>query len=137
MLKRILACLISAPLLSLFLILIEIYVYPPNNPEEYYKYWPLWGRFEIETMIQLLIYFVLGIPTSLLIDYLYNKIGVRSAIRLYFIKLLLYTLVAVSLGSMLAYENSFEAILQLGIIPVLTYFHVLFLIRREYKITNL
>lgn len=78
------------------------------------------------------VYLVLGIPVSYLVDYLTGKTNIKTIKKIYCFKLASYIFICILL-LLLLYEVEFMAGLQLIVIPVLIGFHVLYLLRREFK----
>ncbi|RAZ77714.1 hypothetical protein DP120_09535 [Planococcus halotolerans] len=78
------------------------------------------------------VYLFLGIPVSYLVDYLTGKANIKTIKKIYCFKLVLYLFISLLL-LLLLYNVEFIVGLQLIVIPVLIWFHVLYLLRREFK----
>ncbi|MBT2581251.1 hypothetical protein [Planococcus sp. ISL-109] len=86
-------------------------------------------------MFATLVFVLIGIPVSYGVDYVAKKMHNHSHVQSYLVKLVLYTMIAVFM-IMLTFErgSALDLVPISGIIgPVLIGYHVLFLIRKEYR----
>ncbi|MFC0236414.1 hypothetical protein [Fictibacillus phosphorivorans] len=126
----------SALISSMLLVITEYFSFSSTAERtDYYEYYSPFSSFLLYTAFQIPFYIILGIPVTYLIDFICKKIDVKTKVRLYFVQLFLFTLVAFLLPIIARGEIAKETIVYFGLIPVLTYFHVL-LIVRKYLISN-
>ncbi len=130
------AIIVASPLSSLIINYISQLLMPVTAQESYYEYWTFWGGVFIVAIYQVPIYIIVGIPVTLLIDWIIKDTKSNSNEKTYFPQLLLYTLSALALGSYLfLLSNSIESLIVV-VIAVYTYFHILFLLRTRFKVVN-
>lgn len=82
-----------------------------------------------------LVFVLIGIPVSYGVDYVAKRMQSRSHVQSYLVKLTLYLMIAVGI-IMLTFErgSALDLVPISGIVgPVLIGYHVLFLIRKEYR----
>jgi hypothetical protein len=121
----------SGVISSIFLVIYEYFSFPTTAERvDYYEYYSPFGTFLILTAFQIPIYIIFGIPVTYLIDFICEKTGVETNVKLYFVRLFLFTLVAFLLPIIAIQDFAMDAILYFGLIPVLTYFHVLLLVKK-------
>jgi hypothetical protein len=78
-------------------------------------------------LFQFIIYVIIGIPVSLIIDSISNQQKMN-----YITSLVLYIIVAFIFPLFLTkFIFTWESFIYLGVIPVLTFFHVLYLIEKQ------
>lgn len=126
----ILAILISAPLSSFIGVVIDYLSMTESLREEYYKYNSLDWDLVAVAFFSIPVYLIIGIPVTLIIDFLTKKIGLITTFKKYLLQLLLYSLSAIGLASII-FSNEFEVYGFIALF-VLTYFHVLFYLRLRY-----
>lgn len=78
------------------------------------------------------VYLFLGIPVSYLVDYVTSKTNIKTINKIYCFKLTLYLFISILL-LLLLYNVEFIVGLQLIVLPVLIWFHVLYLLGREFQ----
>jgi hypothetical protein len=88
------------------------------------------GKFFIPTMI-FLVYVVIGIPVTLVIDLIVSLIPKQKLLFTYLIQILLYFIVTGLIGFIVGGQFSFGFTMFLSIF-VFLYFHILFLLRLPY-----
>lgn len=133
---RIISTILSIPILVIVNVILDFFIYPelrmgnenPVNanpqgimPDFIFAYIFAWP-----------VYLVLGIPVSYLVDYLTGKTNIKTIKKIYCFKLVSYLFICILLLLFL-YNVEFMGGLQLIVIPVLIGFHVLYLLRREFK----
>jgi hypothetical protein len=117
---------LSSSLLSNYFIYLRT---PVTAREDYYEYWSFWGNVFPLAIFQLPIYIFVGIPVTLLIDWVIKDTKTNSHKKSYLFQLFLYSLSAIVVGLYLfSSSNNFES-LMVVFIAVYTYFHILFLFR--------
>lgn len=79
------------------------------------------------------VYLIVGIPVSYLVDYISSQLNKKFLSLNYLLELCLYGLVCLVMISLfIGYQNLFTLLpVELIIIPVLTYFHILYFIRKR------
>ncbi|OOE12569.1 hypothetical protein [Fictibacillus arsenicus] len=121
----------SAIISSMLLVISEYFSFSTvAERADYYEYYSPFGSFLLYTAFQVPFYIILGIPVTYLIDFICKKIVVKNIVKLYFVRLFLFTLVAFLLPTVARGEIAIETIVYFGLIPVLTYFHVLLFVRK-------
>jgi hypothetical protein len=129
--KRIAASILSSVILSGVFGLIE-YV-PESERDPNVLYFSFLGTFVVTFIYSLPVFFIVGIPTSMLIDWIMRKSRFHKA--KYLLELLLYTLFGTFFGILVLavfIEWSMEALngALLGSIGSILYFHVLLLLQK-------
>jgi hypothetical protein len=125
---------ISSIISSLLLLIFEYYSFSSiSERERYYEYYEPFSSFLLYTAFQIPIYIILGIPVSYLFDFIWRKSGLTRDVVYYIIGLIFYTFIAILLPTILTREFHKDSVIFLGIIPVLTYFHVLFFMKIRLK----
>lgn len=83
----------------------------------------------------LFVYLFIGVPVSYLVDYFLSKINKKSLLKNYLVELSIYVLICIVMISLfIGDENLFTLLpINLIIIPVLTYFHILYFSRKIQK----
>ncbi|WP_026565401.1 hypothetical protein [Bacillus sp. UNC41MFS5] len=115
------AIVLSAPLSSLLSLAILNF-----NIDDNYE----WGNAIFVAAYEVLIYFICGIPVTLLIDFVIKLTVVSNTKKLYLFQFLLYSLAAGFFGLYLNWNNV-EMII-IAIIAIYTYFHILFFLRKRF-----
>ena len=79
------------------------------------------------------VYLFVGIPVSYLIDYISNKLSRRFRSNSYFLKLSIYGLVCIIMIFLFINNEELFSLtpVLLIIVPVLTYFHILYFLRKR------
>jgi hypothetical protein len=126
--------LFATPLSSLsFNIILHLMALPESLQKDYYEYWSFWGSVLTVAIYELPIYIVIGIPITLLIDFILKLTKKKNNTqRLYLYQFFLYSLSAAVVGAILV---SVEYI-NIGIIIPVTiavhiYFHILYYLRKR------
>ncbi|MEH7348499.1 hypothetical protein [Gottfriedia acidiceleris] len=129
LLKIVFAIILSAPIAVLIWTIFTYFVSPDFFREENLANR---GYFPFFTFIYIIIYFILGIPTTLIADFVTkSKIFANSVKNQYFVQLGIYTLAAICITSFDFSEGVTGFIPVL--IPVYTYLHILLFLRRNPK----
>lgn len=127
------AVILSAPLSSLIINYITHLLMPVTARESYYEYWSFWGNVITVAIYQIPIYILVGIPVSLLIDWVIKDTKSNSNVKTYFLQLLMYSLSALVLGLYLfSISNNIESLIAITI-SVYTYFYILLLLRKSFN----
>ncbi|WP_226643152.1 hypothetical protein [Mesobacillus subterraneus] len=132
-----LAIFIASPLSSLISNYFIYFRMPVTVREDYYEYWSFWGNVMTVAIFQLLIYILVGIPVTLLIDRVIKHTKLNNIGRSYLLQLFLYGLSALVLGLYLFTSSKNVESLMVVFIDVFTYFHILLLLRTRSKLVNL
>jgi len=129
--KRIAAAILSSVVLAGVFGSFE-YV-PESERDPNVLYFSFWGTFVVTFIYSLLVFFIVGIPTSTLIDWMMRKSRFHKA--MYLFELFLYTLFGAFFGILVLtvfIEWSMEALngALLGSIGSILYFHVLLFLKK-------
>jgi hypothetical protein len=123
-----LSIIIASPISAL--LFFSSYLFLLEDPG-FNEYAPFWGGVFAYSFFQIPFYVVIGIPVTLLIDFatIYRK---HTSLKIiYLFQFVLYTISGLLIISLLSLENGFDVEAVLLIIPVLTYFHILFFLRKH------
>jgi len=107
--------LLAIAITIIFIYVVPFYMSPENYSEENLFYAHGMGVLFVST-IMFLVYVVVGIPVTLVVDLIESKISKKGLIYTYLIQLVLYSIVVVLIGVE-------------GSLLVYVYFHLLFLLR--------
>ena len=134
--KRLLSVLIAVPITIVFFLFLD--AFGPVLTEETGSADLSTQILESTTMLVMfatLVFVLVGVPVSYGVDYVAKRMNSRSQVQSYLVKLTLYLMIAVGI-IMLTFErgSAFDLVSISGIIgPVLIGYHVLYLIRKEYR----
>lgn len=96
-----------------------------------------WLSVIIVVIYEVPIYFVVGLPVTLLIDFVLKLTGASKTKNVYLFQLLLYSLVAAFFGLYLYFTGNENwnnvAMAILALIAVYTYSHILFFLRKRFN----
>ncbi len=136
---RIISTIISVPVLIIISGILDFFIYTElpmgdenvtnANPQGIYS---IMANFTLAYIYVWPVYLFLGIPVSYVVDYLTRKVNIKTIKKIYCFKLASYLFICILL-LLLLYEVEFMAGLQIIVLPVLIGFHVLYLLRREFK----
>lgn len=133
---RIISTIISVPVLIIISGILDFFAYPemPMGNENPVDANPqgIMANFIIAYIFVWPVYLFLGVPVSYVVDYLTGKVNIKTIKKIYCFKLASYLFICILL-LLLLYEVEFMAGLQIIVLPVLIGFHVLYLLRREFK----
>lgn len=133
---RIISTIISVPVLIIISGILDSFVYPElrTGNENLATASPhaIISNFILAYIYVWPFYLFIGIPFSYLVDYLTGKTKIKTIKKIYCFKLVSYLFISILLLPLL-YNVEFTARLNLIVLPVLIGFHVLYLLRREFK----
>lgn len=136
LLVRIISTIISVPVLIIISGILDSFVYPElrtgNENLATANPYAIISNFILAYIYVWPVYLFLGIPVSYLVDYLTGKTKIKTIKRIYCFKFISYLFISLLL-LLLLYNVEFTARLNLIVLPVLIGFHVLYLLRREFK----
>ena len=91
------------------------------------------GQFLFVAVYAFPVYLFVGIPVSYLVDYISNKLSRRFRLNSYFLKLSIYGLVCIIMIFLFINNEELFSLtpVLLIIVPVLTYFHILYFLRKR------
>ncbi|MDM5293001.1 hypothetical protein QUF81_07290 [Peribacillus simplex] len=119
--------LLAAPLSSFLSALIDSLISLNEDlPKD--ENFPFLNGVIIGTIYELVIYCIIGIPVTLIIDTITYFVGLHTNLKVYLLQFSLYTISAITLAYILDFDN-FWAYLTVGI-AVHTYFHILFFLKK-------
>jgi uncharacterized membrane protein len=124
LLLMLLAILISAPLALIIMTIVEFLT---GELERY----DIWRELFLVAIFSIPFYIVLGIPVTIIIDALNSKTKEPFGLESYLLQLFLYSLSAIAVNLLLFPNYDRDPVTLLFSIPVYTYFHVLFYLRKR------
>ncbi|WP_427036589.1 hypothetical protein [Cytobacillus pseudoceanisediminis] len=128
LLLMLLAILLSSPVAAIFIIMVDILMVERDPYEGELDFW---GEVYFLSTFSIPVYIILGIPVTLIIDALNSNTKVPFGFKSYLIQLLLYTLSAIAVNLLVpSYSRNVVSFITFSI-PVYTYFHVLFYLRKR------
>ncbi len=128
LLLMLLAILISSPVAAIFIGIVDILMVERDPYEGELDFW---GEVYFLSTFSIPVYIILGIPVTLIIDALNSKTKVPFGFNSYLIQLLLFTLSAIAVNLLVpSYSRNVVSFITFSI-PVYTYFHILFYLRKR------
>jgi|GEM_PF-3610334 len=134
-LERFFSAVISAPLYVMLMFLWQLVI---ANEQDLLSELTLFKAFWVTYVFIFPAFFVLGIPMSYLVDFLMSLVPYRSWIVAYCCKLALYVLFTslVFFAMFQVFTLTDVELLNISLVPALIGFHVLFILRREYRLRH-
>ncbi|MBU9675184.1 hypothetical protein KQ939_00055 [Planococcus sp. CP5-4] len=134
-LERFFSAVISAPLYVMFMFLWQLVI---ANEQDLLSEFTLFKAFWVTYVFIFPVFFVMGIPMSYLVDFLMSLVPSRSWIVAYCCKLALYVLFTSLVFFMMfqVFTLTDVELLNISLVPALIGFHVLFILRREYRLRH-
>ncbi|MGG0177535.1 hypothetical protein [Gottfriedia acidiceleris] len=129
LLKIIFAIILSAPIAVLIWTVFTYFVSPDFFREENLANR---GYFPFFTFVYIIVYFILGVPTTLIADFVSKRKMFSNSVKIqYFVQFGIYTLAALCITSF-DFSEGLSAFIPV-LIPVYTYLHILLFLRRNPK----
>ncbi|WP_211654093.1 hypothetical protein [Planococcus alpniumensis] len=131
-LERFFSAVISAPLYVMLMFLWQLVI---ANEQDLLSELTLFKAFWVTYVFIFPVFFVMGIPMSYLVDFLMSLVPSRNWIVAYCCKLALYILFTslVFFAMFQVFTLTDVELLNISLVPALIGFHVLFILRREYR----